>query len=136
MAERSRARTRDLHNVEIHSGDFLTWDPGPDLRFDLIFSMEVFYYFPDIRAGIDHAVSLLRPEGKLLVLVNYYREHEASHGWPADLDTPMTLWSAADYAAGFRQAGLVGVDQRYYRDTPATAAAGDPGTLATWGRRP
>lgn len=134
MAERCRARTGDLANVEILAADFLTWDPGPDLRFDLIFSMEVFYYFPDIQAGIEHAVSLLRSGGQLLVLVNYYREHAASHRWPEDLDTPMTLWSASEYAAGFRGAGLVEIGQAFYRNPPAEQT--DPGTLATWARRP
>jgi hypothetical protein len=69
-----------------------------------------------------------------MVLVNFYREHTASHSWPADLDTPMQLWSAQEYRDGFAAAGLADVRQRRLRDEGA--AADDPGTLATEGRRP
>ncbi len=137
MVDRALRKTVDLDNVEVVAADFLSWDPGPDLRFDLIFSMEVFYYFRDVQAGIDRAAALLAPGGTLMVLVNHYAEHEASHAWPAQLDTPMTLWSAAQYRAAFERAGLAGVEQRFYREDPAGAPpSDDPGTLATSGRVP
>jgi SAM-dependent methyltransferase len=135
MAERARKATRDLENVRIECADFLEWQPEPDLEFGLIFSMEVFYYFPDIQRGIDHAASLLRPGGTLMVLVNHYAEHEASLDWPAQLDTPMTAWPAAEYRAAFERAGLVDIHQEHYKDPPDVADARDPGTLATRGRR-
>jgi len=136
MVEKARGKTADLGNVRVECGDFLRWSPSEEQRFALIFSMEVFYYFPDIQSGIEHAVQLLAPGGTLMVLVNYFTEHQASHQWPDLLDTPMTLWSAADYQEGFRRAGLVEVEQTFYLDAPDTAEPGDPGTLATSGRRP
>jgi SAM-dependent methyltransferase len=136
MVERTRSATRDLGNVQIECGDFLSWTPAEGRRFGLIFSMEVFYYFTDIQKGIEHAAGLLEPGGRLMVLVNYFREHEASHDWPEQLDTPMTLWSAEQYREGFRKAGLVDVQQQVYVDPPETAKPDDAGTLATWGRLP
>lgn len=135
MVERARQKIRDLPNARVECADFLAWNPGPDLRFALIFSMEVFYYFPDIQRGIDHAAELLEPGGILMVLVNFYREHRTSHEWPDQLDTPMTLWSAEEYRRGFERAGLEDVQQAFYRDPPERAMPGDPGTLATSGRR-
>jgi SAM-dependent methyltransferase len=136
MAERTRAATSDLRNVRIECGDFLQWTPPEDQHFGLIFSMEVFYYLPDIQQGIEHARKLLQPGGTLMVLVNYFTEHEASHEWPAQLDTPMTLWSAEEYREGFRKAGLEDIRQDIHRDPPETAEPGDAGTLATSGRLP
>lgn len=135
MIERTRQATRDLKNVHLEAGDFISWTPPSDQRFVLIFSMEVFYYFPDMQRGIEHAADLLQPGGLLMVLVNYYAEHEASHEWPAQLDTPMTLWSAEDYRVGFEKAGLKDIAQDFHLDPPSTAKPGDPGTLATRGTR-
>jgi predicted TPR repeat methyltransferase len=70
MVERARERTSVLENVAVGTGDFLTWDFG-DRRFDAIFSMEVFYYFGDINAGIHKAHSILNPGGTLWVAVNF-----------------------------------------------------------------
>ena len=133
MTARARAKTADLDRVTIDRADFLEWSPPEAERYALIFSMEVFYYFAEIQRGIERAVDLLAPDGLLLVLVNFYEEHRASHGWPRDLDTPMQLWSAANYRDGFEAAGLVDVRQRRLRD--GAAEPGDPGTLATCGRR-
>lgn len=123
MIDRAREKTADLSNVELSCGDFLGWTPPVDVRFDCIFSMEVFYYFAEIQPAIDRAASLLAPGGMLMVLVNYYTEHEASHDWPGQLDTPMSLWSAADYRRGFDRR-LEQVEQQRFGET-----------LATWGRR-
>ena len=136
MIERTRELTAGLDNVRLECANFLEWTPANGQQFDLIFSMEVFYYFPDMQRGIEHATSLLRPGGTLMVLVNYYTEHVASHAWPKDLDTPMTLWSAEEYREGFRRAGLVDIRQDFYEDPPDIAEPGDPGTLATRGRLP
>ncbi len=134
MIERTRDLTADLKNVQLECANFLDWMPATDRRFGLIFSMEVFYYFADIQRGIEHAARLLQPGGTLLVAVNYFTEHKASHAWPDDLDTPMTLWSAEEYRNGFQRAGLVEIQQDYYLDPPDVADPDDPGTLTTRGR--
>jgi len=134
MVERARAQAAGLNNVRIECGNFLEWTPAGEHRFGLIFSMEVFYYFADMQRGIEHARRLLQPGGTLMVLVNYFAEHQASHAWPGELDTPMTLWSAEQYRDGFERAGFLDVQQDYYTDPPELATPGDPGTLATRGR--
>lgn len=134
MLERVAKRTAGLENVHLFCADFLTWQPPGDLQFSLIFSMEVFYYFPDIQEALDKAAALLQPSGTLLVLVNYFKEHKASHAWPDMLDTPMQLWSSEDYVSGFEKAGLQSV-QRWFISNPQNTDSGNPGTLAIMGYR-
>ncbi len=135
MADRARRRTRDLAGVTVENADFLAWTGAGEEGFGLIFSMEVFYYFPSVQAGIEKAFALLRPGGELWVLVDYYLENPASHGWPGEVGTAMQLWSMADYRRGFRRAGFEEVSQTRYPGG-AGAAPDDAGTLCTRGRRP
>lgn len=133
MVERARERTKSLANVAVETGDFLGWDFG-DARFDTIFSMEVFYYFPDIAKGIERAFSVLKPGGALWVAVNFYADNEESADWPERLGTPMQRWSATEYVAGFERAGFSSVEQRLVESAlPANSVHGNAPTLCTFG---
>jgi arsenite methyltransferase len=135
MVERTRERTKSLPNVTVETGDFLRWDFG-DARFDTIFSMEVFYYFPDIATGIDKAFSILKPGGALWVAVNFYADNEESADWPDRLGTPMQRWSAAEYVAGFERAGFSSVGQHLVASRlPTNGVHGNAPTLCTYGVR-
>ena len=136
MVERARARTRDLANVRVEVGDFLAYDFGTR-RFDTIFSMEVFYYFPDMRAGIAKAFSTLKPGGKLWVAVNFYEENASSINWPDRLNTPMQRWSAREYVDGFQRAGFTAVESKLIATPlPDGSVHGDAPTLLTVGAHP
>lgn len=132
MVLRTEKMLKHLNNVRLFHADFLQWRPPEPIRFDLVFSMEVFYYFEAIQAGIDKAASLLCPGGTLMVLVNYYEENPGSHGWPEKLNVPMRLWSKADYLEGFGKAGLRNVRQERLVHP---GRPDEPGTLATWASR-
>jgi len=93
----------------------------PHGRFAAIFSMEVFYYLPDLDAALGETVRLLRPGGRFACAVDYYGENPASHGWPADLGVEMTLLDAAGWREAFRRAGFASVTQDRVR-----IPAGDP----------
>jgi SAM-dependent methyltransferase len=135
MVERARARAEGLANVELVAGDFLAWDFGAR-RFDTIFSMEVFYYLPDMNAGLARAWSLLKPGGRLWVAVNFYAENAESADWPDRLRTPMQRWSAREYVAGFEHAGFTGVEQHLIDAAlPAGSVHADAPTLLTVGTR-
>lgn len=132
----ARKSTLDLAQVEIRCTDFMAQDFCPQLRFATIFSMEVFYYFEDIQRGIDKAVSLMAPDGRLMVMVDFYEENPVSHGWPDDLQTPMVRWSSQQYEDGFAAAGLVDVKQyRYIDSRNPDWDAEDQGSLCTVGQR-
>jgi trans-aconitate methyltransferase len=130
MVKITGQRLSHLSNVTLESGDFLTWQPPSEIRFSIVFSMEVFYYFPDIQKGIDRASALLEPGGALMVLVNYYQENPVSHSWPDELNTPMVLWNKDDYITGFKRAGFRDLKQEILISDPDTQSRG---TLATWG---
>jgi SAM-dependent methyltransferase len=123
--------------------------PGAPPGFDAIFSMEVFYYLPDLDAALREALALLKPGGRFACAVDYYGENAASHSWPADLGVPMTLLDQAGWCAAFERAGFVNVRQERIRQAAATAARVETdvhaatadwkvthGTLLTLGERP
>ncbi|MBN2416231.1 class I SAM-dependent methyltransferase [bacterium] len=128
MVRVTAERTRDLANVRLEAADFLTWEPPAGVRFSCIFSMEVFYYFADVAAGITRAASLLAPGGMLAVLVNHHTGNPESYTWSDDLGTPMVLWSAREYEDAFRAAGLSDIGHCYLPDR-----TDQTGTLCTMG---
>ena len=60
MVRRARERTAAMENVTVEVGDFLARD-FDEHRFDVIFSMEVFYYFADMNDGIAKSFRVLKP---------------------------------------------------------------------------
>ncbi|MFC3606949.1 class I SAM-dependent methyltransferase [Stutzerimonas tarimensis] len=111
MANMSATRVQDLDNVDIDVGSFLSWHAPAGMQFDLIFSMEVFYYFEDIAAAIEKAARLLAPGGELIVMVDYYEESEDSRDWSQELGVKLTRWPQNRYLDAFKAAGLQSVKQ-------------------------
>lgn len=111
----------------------------PENYFDAIFSMEVFYYFPSVDAGLAAAHAALRPGGLFTCVVDYYQENAASHSWPEDTGVSMTLWSAEQWREGFERAGFEVVEQGRLFPQEEDAATPDwkesEGSLMTLGRK-
>jgi len=116
--------------------------PLPELRggaFDAIFSMEVFYYLPDLAAGLADVRRLLKPGGRFACVVDYFAENEASHGWPEMVGVPMNLLSEREWRDAVETAGIEVLEQtRLY--PPAEREVEDwkreVGSLLTLARRP
>jgi SAM-dependent methyltransferase len=98
-------------NVAIEIGNFMTWESPPNVQFDLIFSMEVFYYFEDVCFAIKKAANLLAENGELIVMVDYYDESPDSEGWSNELGIKLSRWSKSRYFNAFEAAGLQAVAQ-------------------------
>ena len=122
MIERARAASARYPHAEFHVASFPSV-PFADRSFDAIFSMEAFYYFPDLDAALRRVAALLRPAGRFACVVDFYLENAASHSWPDDLGVPMTLLDAAGWAAAFRKAGLSVHEQARLRTPPEQASA-------------
>lgn len=139
MVERARALSSAFANVSVLQGAF------PDHRLEAgafkgIFSMEVFYYLPDLAAALTEVRRLLTPGGRFACAVDFYAENPESHSWPEDLGCEMALLGEAEWAAAFRAAGLEVVAQERVRHPLAEGA--EPGwkqtigSLLTVGQRP
>lgn len=139
MIALARELTSGMPNARFRRGSFplIELEPG---RFDAIFSMEVFYYLPDLAAGLRSVRELLAPGGRFACVVDYYRENQASHTWPEDLGVPMHLLSADEWCQAFAEAGLdvVRQDRLCTPHVPGTPVVWKHtmGSLFTLGRRP
>jgi len=132
MANISAARVQDLNNINIDVESFLSWCAPAGMQFDLIFSMEVFYYFQDISAAIVKAAGLLAPGGELIVMVDYYEESDESQDWSQELGVMLTRWPQSRYIDAFNAAGL-----QWVRQEVKSGGVKEHGlTLCTRGRKP
>tara|TARA_B100000530_G_C15900415_1_gene465132 strand:+ start:626 stop:1246 length:621 start_codon:yes stop_codon:yes gene_type:complete len=89
--------------------DLIDWIP--DEKVDIVFSMEVFYYVKNPIKLIDHVVkNWLKPTGRLIIGIDYYKENKPSESWPLDCGISiMTRLSEKEWSDGFIESGLVNV---------------------------
>ena len=89
--------------------DLIEWIP--DEKVDIVFSMEVFYYVKNPIKLIDHVVkNWLKPSGRLIIGIDYYKENKPSESWPLDCGISiMTRLSEKEWSDGFIESGLVNV---------------------------
>jgi arsenite methyltransferase len=125
MIALARSSTSGLPNARFRRTSFPHGDLEPE-HFDAIFSMEAFYYLPDLAAGLSAVRDLLVDGGRFACVVDYYGENAASHRWPDELGVAMHLLSAAEWRAAFEDAGLEVLRQERLR------APFVPGALLTW----
>jgi len=109
MARNARSYTDDP-NVGYVVGDFDSL-PFADDSVDHVWSMEAFYYAADPDHTLEEIERILRPGGTFYCAVNYYEENVHSHEWQERIAVEMTRWSAAEYRAAFRAAGLAVAEQ-------------------------
>jgi ubiquinone/menaquinone biosynthesis C-methylase UbiE len=104
MARNARAHTED-DDVGFAIGEFGHL-PFDDDGVDHVVSMEAFYYSPDPTRTLREINRVLRPGGTVHCAVNYFEENVHAHDWQNHIDVEMTRWSADEYRAAFREAGL------------------------------
>jgi SAM-dependent methyltransferase len=139
MIERARELSGDLPNARFHVAAFPDDHPVPAGSCDVIFSMEAFYYLPDLGAGLAEVRRLLRPGGVFACQTDYYEENTASHAWTEDTGVEMTLLGESGWREAFEDQGLEVVDQFRVRLSPEEASEPwhvEEGSLVTLGRRP
>ena len=113
-SEEMIARARNLSSDVPGTRFIQTAFPSPILRdetFDAIFSMEAFYYLPDLHDSLTQVRRLLKPGGHFACVVNFYEENPVSHSWPQDLGVEMHLLSEPGWKAALQDAGLHVIEQ-------------------------
>ncbi len=110
--------------------DLLEWVPSS--TFDVVHSMEVFYYFEKPLDLLSHIHdSWLAPGGLLVMGADFYIENTVSHDWPEKTQiNTMTLLSEGEWIALFEKAGFTKIKSR--RIDPKE---GWTGTLCVTGRK-
>lgn len=130
MVERARELSAELPNASFRQ---TAWPPPAPLgTFDAVFSMETFYYLPDLAAGLAAVHDALAPGGRFACVVDYYTENPESHGWPDALGVPMHLLDEAGWRRAFEGAGLAVVEQSRLRPQTAQIAQTPQGQEPGW----
>ena len=139
MIALARQRSSRLPNTEYHVASFPDDHPLEPGSFDVIYSMEVFYYLPDLVEGLAEVRRLLRPGGVFACQVDFYEENAASHSWPEEVGLEMTLLSERGWREAFEEAGLDVTDQlrvRLEAEETSESWKATEGSLVTVGCRP
>jgi len=138
MIARAREQSRDFPAARFQQSAFPD-DSLPAAHFDRIFSMEVFYYLPDLGGALARVRQILKPGGLFACVVDYYEENAASHRWPEDLGLPLERLSEKGWRAAFLRAGLEMSRQERLKLAPGETKSPwkiTHGSLLTLGRRP
>lgn len=106
MVETSRKRCAPLENTAFHESDFEAFARNINERFDFLFSMEAWYYFPVLERSAADLFQILKPGGKASILMNYFYEHESSRSWPEDYGIRAHMLKKAEWMELFSKAGL------------------------------
>ena len=139
MVDHARGLSTHLPNTRFINAPF----PLPILKaqaFDAIFSMEVFYYLPNLQWSLISTLRLLKPGGLFACIVDFYTENPASHGWPEDIGIDLNLLSEAEWREQMIDVGFEIVEQgRLYAPERPDAPSDwrqTHGSLLTLVRRP
>jgi len=138
MIELARRLSAAWDHVEFRQSAFPE-QSLPESSFDAIFSMETFYYLPDIPAALERVHALLKPGGRFACVLDFYAENTESHDWPAELGVSMRLMSALGWKKAFGAAGLEVIEQGRIKRAPDSGAPEwkiRQGSLLTLGVKP
>ena len=94
-----------LPRHEYHCADLMTWRPYE--KVDIVHSMEVIYYVEDPKKLINDIFNFwLKPNGRLIIGIDFYFENKISHSWPESCGIKdMKLFSEKDWMNFFKSAG-------------------------------
>ena len=80
---------------------------NPEIKFDLIHSMEVMYYFSNPGDIIQKMSDLwLKDNGRLIIGIDLYYENNDSHNWQEKVGTPMLMLKESEWIELLNKAGL------------------------------
>ena len=94
-----------LPGYEYHCADLMTWRPKE--KVNIVHSMEVIYYVEEPKKLIDDVFNFwLKPNGRLIIGIDFYFENKISHSWPESCGIKdMKLLSEKEWMNFFKSAG-------------------------------
>jgi ubiquinone/menaquinone biosynthesis C-methylase UbiE len=97
--------------------------PWKDNSFTHILSVEAFYYLKDPMTGLKEARRVLKEDGRIAIIIEFFHENKGSHVWPESLGLEMALWSEKEWQEAALKAGFKNAKtQRIYREKLKTKA--------------
>lgn len=114
------ARAEELHSFTIRAryekSTFEELD-FPDGKFQRVFSMEALYYSAEPAKVIAEMHRLLSEGGTADIVIDCYREREATHDWGKSLDLTLQVLSETEWAQLFTDAGFSHVETKRVIDS-------------------
>jgi ubiquinone/menaquinone biosynthesis C-methylase UbiE len=118
-------RAEELHSLTIRAryevGSFERLD-FKDAKFDRLFSIEALYYAVDLERALAEAWRVLKPGGRVDVVVDFYAESPSTSAWPQKTGLAMQRLSADGWRAAFERAGFTEVTTARLFDTRPAAS--------------
>ena len=96
-----------------------------DESFSHVFSMEALYYAPDLEKALSEALRVLKPGGRIDIVVDFYKENEPTGSWAETVDAPMTWLTEGEWKQRFQDAGFTGVTTQRVVDSRGPGAEAD-----------
>jgi SAM-dependent methyltransferase len=149
MIRVARRTSQEFENTLFVTGEVgeIPWEGN---FFTHAISVESSYYWPDPAVGIKELYRVLRPDGRLWILINYYRDNVVCHQWGKLLAVKTHLLSAEEWCGMFRDAGFRGIGAervvdpspspdeysgRWFRDAAQLKAFKAEGALLVYGEK-
>ena len=90
-------------------GNYITADIEKwkcNYNFDIIFSMETFYYFDNLEKVLDTALECLNKNGIFIIGIDHYLENTASLNWDKEFNLSLNTLSINDWITELKNAGF------------------------------
>jgi ubiquinone/menaquinone biosynthesis C-methylase UbiE len=129
VATRTNRRWIDMGRVEIREGS-VSQLPFPQSVFDLVTAVETHFWWPDLPAGMQEILRVLKPGGRLIIVAEVYRGATSTVAKLVEKHLPlsgMTLLSVNEHRELFTNAG--------YSDVQIVTESGK-GWICGIGRKP
>src|SRR5438309_7479069 len=119
MIRQARAASKDFENILYvwGSAQQIPWEEN---FFDKVLSVESFYYYPDQDRALAELFRVLAPRGRMLILINLYKDNPYSLQWVDKLKVPVHVRSAAEYVELLKKHAFETVEARQIPDDTPT----------------
>jgi ubiquinone/menaquinone biosynthesis C-methylase UbiE len=109
MIRLARKRSEGIQNAEFVqcNAEALPYSAS---TFDKVLCVEAFYYYPEQRRVLEEIYRVLVPNGRIFILIDFYRDNPCWRDWVEHLKVKVHLRSAAEYIALLKDCGLVHVE--------------------------